>query len=456
MKLTSINPYTEEINAQFETISGQEIADIAEDSKKAFGLWRHIRTEEKAFYIKKIGNELRKNKNHLAGVITSEMGKIITQSLAEIEKCAWVCDYYAENLSGFLKKEEVATEYFKTYVDFEPLGVILGIMPWNFPFWQVFRFAIPAIAAGNTVLLKHASSVPLCALEIENIFKKAGLPDNLFNTLLIDEAAAMGLIDADKVQGVSLTGSNRAGEQIGGLAGKKIIKTVLELGGSDPFIVLPGADLEKAAETGVKSRFINAGQSCIAAKRFIVLEEIAEEFSENFKASLLKLKIGNPLNEETDIGPVAQKRFADGLKLQLEESLALGGEIFFGPEINDEKGFFVRPAVVFGALPEMRIMKEEVFGPIAPVIIVKSESEAVKVANSSEFGLGASVWSADLDRAENLAKKIEAGFVVINDMVKSDPRLPFGGIKKSGVGRELSHYGLKEFTNIKTIIVNNI
>jgi succinate-semialdehyde dehydrogenase/glutarate-semialdehyde dehydrogenase len=454
MKMTSINPFTEEINAEFENYSGREIETIVAEAKKEFSCWKLRTPGERVAIIKKIGQLLLKNKNHFAALITKEMGKPIKESISEIEKCALACGYYAENAEKFLQPEIIPTEAKKSYVSFEPLGVILGIMPWNFPFWQVFRFAIPALAAGNTILLKHAPNVPVSALAIEKLMREAGLPDHAFRSLLIDEAAAMRLVDDGKVDGVSLTGSNRAGSQIGALSGKKIIKSVLELGGSDAFIVLEGADIARAAEFAVKSRFVNAGQSCIAAKRFIVMEKAAAGFLKNFRKNLLKLKIGDPMDPATDIGPLAQGRFVELLERQLNDSLTINGIAFWGPEIKSAKGFFFRPVIVAGADSRMRIMNEEVFGPIAPVIIVKNEEEAVRIANETEYGLGASIWSANIEKAEKLALRLEAGFIAINDMVKSDPRLPFGGVKNSGVGRELSHYGLKEFTNIKTIMVN--
>lgn len=454
VKLISLNPYTEKINAEFETLTQDKIEQAVMAAKKSFGRWKNVSPKERTLLIKNLGQTLRKNKRTYAETITKEMGKVIKESLAEIEKCAWLSDYYSENTEKFLEPEIVATEAKKSYVCFQPLGTILAIMPWNFPFWQVFRCAVPAIAAGNALLLKHAPGVPLCALTIEEIFQKAGFPKNLFQTLLIDEQSAMNLMEEDKVDGVSLTGSCRAGEQIGALAGKRIKPQVLELGGSDAFIVLDDADVEKAAEFAVKSRFINAGQSCIAAKRFIVQEKVGQGFIEKFSANLNKLKIGDPMKEGNDMGPLAQRRFVDALKIQLGESEKLGGKIIEGPEIKEKTGFFFRPVILANATKDMKVMQEEVFGPVAPVIFVKTEEEAIAVTNDTSFGLAASVWTKDLGRGERLTKEIEAGFVAINDMVKSDPRLPFGGIKKSGVGRELSHYGLKEFANVKTIVVN--
>ncbi|AKB25618.1 Succinate-semialdehyde dehydrogenase [NAD] [Methanosarcina sp. MTP4] len=409
--------------------------------------------EERVRYIARAAGVLRQNKRVYAEVITKEMGKPIRESLSEIEKCAWACEYYAENAAGFLKDEVVETEAEKSYISFEPLGVIFGIMPWNFPFWQVFRFVVPALAAGNVCLLKHASNVPGSALEIQKVFLEAGLPDNVFKTLLIDSKTAMKMIDCGLVDGVSLTGSVAAGSAVGELAGKKIKPLVLELGGSDPFIVLEDADVDAAAQMAVKARFINAGQSCIAAKRFIIIEDVVVEFSEKFDEYMQQLKVGDPMDPETDIGPVAKKVFVGELEKVLKDAEKKGSR----PKIHGQehqKGFFFRPALVPAASTDMKVCSLEIFGPIAPVIMVKDENEAVEVANSTEFGLGGTIWSGDPERAERLAKRIKSGFVVVNGMVKSDPRLPFGGIKKSGVGRELSHYGLKEFVNIKTVVVN--
>jgi acyl-CoA reductase-like NAD-dependent aldehyde dehydrogenase len=384
--------------------------------------------------------------------MTREMGKPIREAVAEIEKCAWLCDYFAEKAALFLRPEEIKTEAKRSYVTFEPLGVVLAIMPWNFPFWQVFRFGVPAICAGNCVLLKHAPSVPGCALAIEAAFAAAGFPKGVFQTVLVDPPDALALLDEDKVDAVTLTGSVRAGMKVGETAGRKIKKIVLELGGSDPFIVLDDADIEKAARTAVTARMINSGQSCIAAKRFIVLSQVADVFKKLFVARLEELKIGDPMDEATDIGPLARKDILDNLEEQLRDAHAKGAEII-QREHSFRKGFFFAPAVVLHPKEDMKVLKEEVFGPIAPIIVVESEDEAVRIANTTEYGLGASIWSKNLTRAERLAGSIEAGAVAINDMVKSDPRLPFGGVKRSGVGRELSHYGLKEFVNIKTVVV---
>ncbi len=452
MKIQSINPYTEEVMKEFELMTSDAVDREIGKSRRAFLAWREIPVSERAAYVRKLGDHLRAEKRRYAETVTREMGKPIKESVSEIEKCAWLCDYYAGSSEKFLEPEEIKTEAKKSYVLFQPLGIVLAVMPWNFPFWQAFRFGIPAIAAGNVVVLKHASNVPMSALAIEEAFGRAGFPENVFKTLLIDAPAALRLVDDDKVDAVSLTGSNKAGEQIGALAGKRIKKFVLELGGSDPFIVLDDADIEKAGRVAVNARMINAGQSCIAAKRFIIMEKVGEEFKEIFVARLKELKIGDPMNDATDVGPVAKLEILDSLKEQLRDAKAKGAEVLHA-EYSFKKGLFFPPCAVYNPKGNMKILTEEVFGPIAPIITVKDEDEAVRVANDTAYGLGAAIWSRNLQRAERLAWRIEAGCVVINDMVKSDPRLPFGGVKKSGVGRELSHYGLKEFVNIKTVVV---
>jgi len=480
MKIKSINPYTEEINWTYDSLSFKECKTEIEKSRTASLAWSLLPVEERANFFTKVGEVLRQNTNSYAEIITKEMGKPITQSRAEIQKCTWLCDYYAEKTSEFLKDEIVDTgseecielcNYYakdaaeflkdevvdtgseKSYVTFEPLGVIFGIMPWNFPFWQVFRFAVPAMCAGNVCVLKHASNVPKSALEIEKIFLEAGLPEGVFKTFLIDSKTAMEILKANLVNGVSLTGSIGAGSEIGKLSGEAIEPLVLELGGSDPFIVLEDADIEKAAQVAVKSRFINTGQSCIAAKRFIVVEHIAENFIKAFERHTKELKIGDPMDEKTDIGPLAKKEFIGSLDEILKDAIEKGAkpQTYGG---KHEKGFFFNPAIIPSANTDMKVFNIEVFGPVAPIIIAKDECEAVELANSTEFGLGAEIWSENLEKALRLVKKINSGFVAINGMVKSDPRLPFGGIRKSGVGRELSHYGIKEFVNIKTVTVN--
>jgi succinate-semialdehyde dehydrogenase/glutarate-semialdehyde dehydrogenase len=450
--ITSINPYTEEVIKEFPLLGRKDLNSQAQRSRRAFADWRNVPIADRANCTKSLAAVLRSKKHVYAGLMTKEMGKPIKESLAEIEKCAWLCDYYADNSEQFLKPEEIQTEAKKSYVTFQPLGIVLAIMPWNFPFWQAFRFGVPAVCAGNVVLLKHASNVPMTAMAIEDAFREAAFPENVFKTVLISVPETLRLIDDDLVDAVSLTGSNRAGGEVGTHAGRKIKKLVLELGGSDPYIVLEDADIEKAGRTAANARMINAGQSCIAAKRFIVIEAVATEFTKHFMARLREMKIGDPMNESTDIGPLARKDIVDGLREQLRDAKTKGGKVVQLDQ-TFKKGFFFAPCTITQVKATMKIMSDEVFGPIAPIVTVKDEDEAVAVANDTEYGLGASIWSRDLLRAERLASRIEAGTVTINDMVKSDPRLPFGGIKKSGIGRELSHFGMKEFVNVKTVVV---
>src|SRR5271169_3915723 len=437
---------------EFDLMTEKEINGAISLSRKTFSSWRAMPVAERANCVGRLAGRLRAEKRTYAELMTKEMGKPIKESLGEIEKCAWLCEYYAGNAPKFLEPEHIKTEAVKSYVMFEPLGLVLAIMPWNFPFWQAFRFGIPAICAGNVVVLKHASNVPMSALAIEDAFRHAGFPEHVMKTLLINSNDALNLIEKDLVDAVTLTGSNKAGEAVGARAGGKIKKLVLELGGSDPFIVLDDADVEKAGRMAATARTFNAGQSCIAAKRFIVHEKAAGEFKKHFVSRLNELKIGDPMDESTDVGPVARADILASLEEQLRDARAKGGEVVQVGSIP-KNGLFFAPCVVYNPSKDMKIITEEVFGPLAPVIVVKDEDEAVNVANDTEFGLGASIWSRDHGRAEKLAARLETGTVAINDMVKSDPRLPFGGVKKSGFGRELSHYGLREFVNIKTVVV---
>jgi len=452
-KLVSINPYTEEINAEFDAFTFDQCTAAVDRARRYLPEWQVLSVAERAGLMKSLIATLRKKKNFCAQIITKEMGKPIRQAVAEIEKCILLCEYYGRNSHKFLQDDIVATGAARSYITFEPLGVILGIMPWNFPFWQVFRFVIPTIIAGNACLLKHASNVPIAAMEIERLFIEAGCPKSIFQTLLADAGTAGQLIEEDKVDGVSFTGSLAAGSEIGMLAGKKIKKLVLELGGSDPFIVLDDADVAGAALSAVQARTANTGQSCIAAKRFIVMEAVAAEFQERFLANLRALKMGNPIDDETDLGPMARKDQVQILGAQLADALSKGAKVAYGPEPPAGKRFFFQPAMATEVTSDMRVLSEEVFGPIAPIIVAGDEQEIIELANATQFGLGASIWSRNIQRAEELSRYVEAGFIAVNSIVKSDPRLPFGGIKKSGVGRELSRYGLLEFVNVKTVVV---
>lgn len=456
MKLLSINPYTEEINGEFESLTFDQCDAAVTRAKSVLPRWQKLSVMERVAFLKRITGQLEKNTVRYSQLITKEMGKPTKEARSEIEKCIRLCHYYRQSSQQILQDDIIATEARKSYVTFEPLGIILGIMPWNYPFWQVLRFAIPTLMAGNACLLKHASNVPLAALELERLFLDAGFPQYLFQTLLTDARTAGELIEQDRVDGVSLTGSVAAGSSIGSLAGKRIKKLVLELGGSDPFIVLDDASVRRAAEKAVQARTANTGQSCLAAKRLIVMESVAAQFQERFVAVLKTMKMGDPREEGTDLGPLAKRELVDEVEAQLADALSLGAKVAYGAAPPAGKGFFFRPAVVTGVSPRMRVLREEVFGPLAPIIVARDEHDVIELANATDFGLGASIWSRNLGRAEELSRHIRAGFIAINHIVKSDPRLPFGGVKKSGVGRELSHYGLLEFVNVKTMVIGKL
>jgi len=440
------------MTAEFDPLSDEACREAVLNAKEAFEKWRRLPLSDRLKPVAALASIFRRKKKEYARIATVEMGKPILEAVAEIGKCALLCDYYYQNTEKFLQAEAIRTDAPKSYVVFDPLGVILGIMPWNFPFWQVARWAVPTLAAGNVCLLKHASNVPITALEIEKIFHEAGFPRHVFQTLLIGPQGAERLIEQDQIDGVSLTGSVAAGIKVGSLAGKNLKKLVLELGGSDPFLVLQDADLEKAALAAVRSRMANAGQSCIAAKRLIVAESVFEPFRKKFVDVLDGLKVGDPMDESTDLGPVAKQEFLEPLRRQLDDALKKGAKVHMGPKPPD-RGYFFQPVVLTGLTEDMLVVREEVFGPIAPLIAARSEDEMVRVANETEFGLGAAIWTGDISKAERLAREIASGFIAINGIVKSDPRLPFGGVKKSGLGRELSHFGLKEFVNIKTVVI---
>jgi succinate-semialdehyde dehydrogenase/glutarate-semialdehyde dehydrogenase len=451
MKIKTINPATEEVIETYETMSPESVLEIARQSEEAFRLWRNRTVGERAPYLTALGAVLRRNIDEYARLITIEMGKPIAQSRAEVKKCAWLCDVYAEQAEEWLKEEAAVADGKEHFVTFEPLGVVLSIMPWNYPFWQALRFAVPAVVAGNTCILKHASNVPQCAFAIEAAFEEAGFPDNVFRTIVADHATVAALMGNDIVRGVSLTGSTDAGARIAEIAGQNLKKVVLELGGSDPFVVLEDADIDIAARNAVTGRMLSTGQSCIASKRMIVVEEIAAEFTIRFAKLMREVVVGDPMDEGTEAGAIVNERALIELEEQLRRSVDMGASLVAGGKRLDRKGFFLQPTVVTDVTIDMPVAREEVFGPIAPIIVVKDEDEAVAVANSTEFGLGGSVWTKDLQRGLRVARRIEAGTVFVNSIVKSDPRMPFGGIKKSGLGRELSKYGLREFVNIKGI-----
>ncbi len=454
MNFKTINPATEEVIKTYRTISEQSALNIAKQANSAQKKWRDLKIKDRAHYMKSLSKTLLKNKKHYAKLITTEMGKPISQSIAEIEKCSWLAEYFAENSQNFLKEEPVKTEANKSFVRFDPLGTVLCIMPWNFPFWQALRFAVPALMAGNTALLRHSNVVPECALAIEQSFKQAGFPKNIFRTVITDYDCVNSLIPSPYIQGVSLTGSTQAGSKVAQIAMQALKKCVLELGGSDPFIVLDDADLKLACQNATSSRLLNAGQSCISAKRFIIIKSKAKKFTELFVKYTKAQKIGNPMKKDTQVGPLVREEQLKTLESQVQDAVKKGAKILTGGNRLNRKGFFYEPTIITNTKPSMRVIKEEVFGPVAPIIIAKNEADAIRIANSSEYGLGASIWTRNRKKAEQLAQKIEAGVVFVNGVVRSDPRMPFGGIKRSGIGRELSYYGIKEFVNIKSVIVN--
>jgi acyl-CoA reductase-like NAD-dependent aldehyde dehydrogenase len=451
MTMQSVNPATEELLDSFEEFTEQQLDQALDRAAMAFERWRRVSFAERSRLMTAAASYLREHKPRLAGLITAEMGKPIVEAEAEIEKCAWNCDFYAENAERFLVHQSISSSARQSYVAFEPLGPVLAIMPWNFPFWQVFRFASPTIMAGNTALLKHASNVSQCALAIEEVFRAAGFPAGVFRTLLASGPTTELLIKDNRIRAVTLTGSDRTGSKVGSAGGRALKKCVLELGGSDPFIVLADADLQAAAETGVRARNQNAGQSCIAAKRFIVVAAVADEFERRFIDGVTKLQVGDPMKRETQIGPLARGDLRDNIDGQVRRSVQQGAHAAVGGHRIEGKGYFYAPTVLTGVSTEMPAAGEETFGPVAAIIRARDADESIAIANNSQFGLGASLWTRDVERASELAREVQAGSVFINGMVASDPRLPFGGIKWSGYGRELSEFGIREFVNIQTV-----
>jgi len=451
MSIQSINPATGEILESFKETSGQELDRILTGAHAAFLQWREVPFARRAQRMREAAQTLRTRRAEYARTMTLEMGKPIVQGEAEVDKCAWVCEYYADHAEAFLAEQPRETEASRSYVRFDPLGPVLAVMPWNFPFWQVFRFAAPALMAGNAGVLKHASNVPRCALAIEAVFREAGFPRGLFSTVLVGSSAVAALIANPRIVAVTLTGSDRAGSKVAEQAGRELKKTVLELGGSDPFIVLADADLAAAARTAAEARLINSGQSCIAAKRFIVVEPVADQFLDRFLDELRSRRMGDPLVRGTQVGPQARLDLRDSLHEQVAESVKRGAKLLLGGEVPAGKGAFYPPTLLAAVDKGMPAFDEETFGPVAAVIRAKDAADAVRLANDSAFGLGASLWTQDRARAERMAAQIEAGSVFVNGVVKSDPSLPFGGIKRSGYGRELSEYGIREFVNIKSV-----
>jgi succinate-semialdehyde dehydrogenase / glutarate-semialdehyde dehydrogenase len=446
----SVNPYDQLVIAEFPLHDDAAIRSKLTHASKAFELFRKESFDKRSVLMANVAKILRRNLEEYARIITMEMGKPISESRVEIDKCARACEYYSVHAEVLLKDKHISTEAKRCFIHYQPIGAVLAIMPWNFPFWQVFRFAVPTLMAGNVALLKHAPNVCKTSLEIEKIFLEAGFPEGVFQSLVVDVDKVESILQHDIVQAATLTGSEYAGSQLASLAGKNIKKSVLELGGSDPFIVLPDADFSKAAEVATQSRMRNAGQSCIAAKRFIVLEKAKEEFLHHFQKNIKLLKQGNPLNDDTTMGPMARLDLAEKLEKQLTTSVASGAKILLGGERKDTR---FQPTMIDHVQPGMPAFDEETFGPLAAIITVKTEEEAITLANTSRYGLGSSIWTKDLEKAERLAKQIESGAVFVNFLMRSDVRLPFGGIKKSGYGREMSEMGIKEFMNAKTIYI---
>lgn len=452
--IQSINPANLQLIKTYHSMLPSEVNNIIDLTADAFEKWKETSFGHRSNLMMKAAQVLKAKREEYSELMTLEMGKPISQSKAEVEKCAWVCEYYADNAEKFLKDELIQTDASKSFVTYQPLGTVLAVMPWNFPFWQVFRFAAPGLMAGNAGILKHASNVSGCALAIEEVFREAGFPENLFRTILVPSSQMEAVIKNKKIKAVTLTGSVTAGKAVAKTAGSVLKKTVMELGGSDPYIILEDADLEMASETCVNARLINGGQSCIAAKRFIIVEKVYDQFEKLFIAKIKSKKMGDPFDESNHIGPQASVLLRDELHQQVVKSVELGAKLLLGGEIPETVGAWYPPTVLSNVKKGMPAYDEELFGPVAAIIKVKDENQAIEFANDSIFGLGAAVFTRDYERGEKIAaEKLQAGCCFVNAFVKSDPRLPFGGIKESGYGRELSSFGIREFVNIKTVYI---
>lgn len=456
MAIRTLNPATGELLRSFEPHSDSEVEAKLQKAAETFRYWRRVPFSERSRLMRRACEILESDKHELAKTMTIEMGKPLRASVQEVEKCARACDYYAQNAERYLADEEAPSSATRSFVRYQPLGPVLAIMPWNFPLWQCFRFAAPGLMAGNVGLLKHASNVPQCALAIEDVFRRAGFPDGTFQTLLIGSDKVDRIISDPRVAAVTLTGSVAAGSTVASSAGKHIKKSVLELGGSDPFIVMPSANMKQTAETAVQARTVNNGQSCIAAKRFIVHEQIAEEFEKRFVDRMKSLKVGDPMDESSDIGPLATKDVQDDLDQQVQDTVSAGARVLCGGRKDARPGFFYQPTVLTNVPRDSPAYKDELFGPVASVFRVKDIDEAIALANDSIFGLGSSLWSNNATEHAKFIDEIEAGMAFINGMVASDPRIPFGGVKQSGYGRELSIHGIREFVNAKTVCINEV
>lgn len=450
-KLVSINPATGKISYEQECWSDKNLHSVVDNVTSAGSIWADTVLEERIKAIRSAGELFRQRCDELSRLITTEMGKVITESYAEIGKCIHACEYYAENAQAFLADEVIKTDASRSYVAYQPLGTVLGIMPWNFPFWQVIRFAIPALVTGNTVMLKHASNIPQSALAAEQLLHDAGIPGNVFRSLMVHSSQLEPLIIDSRIQGIALTGSETTGRKVAQMAAGHIKKLVLELGGSDAFIVLEDADIEQAVKTAVASRFFTSGQSCINAKRIILVEDVADRFIARFYEEVKATQTGDPMASSTRVGPLAREDLRNKLHKQVRGSISMGAEPLTGCYIPKQAGFYYPPSILNRVSKGMPAYEEEIFGPVASIIYATDERDAIRIANDSKFGLGGSVWTRDLERGENVARQIETGSVYVNGLVKSDPRLPFGGIKHSGYGRELCRHGMLEFTNVKTI-----
>ena len=451
--MNSINPYSENLIKKYNTFSSDKVTDVINVSNNTFYDWKNLLLKERINVIIKIKQNLIDDRIESAKEITSEMGKPLSESRLEIDKCIWLCDYYIDNSEDMLKSDFIETEANKSYVSYEPLGIILGIMPWNFPFWQVFRFVIPTIISGNVTVVKHAPNVTGCCLRLKNIFSK-NINYKIFQPLIIDVNEVENIIKNPFIKGVSLTGSDKAGSAVGKLTGKYIKKTLLELGGSDAFIVCKDADIDKSAKKAVMARMLNTGQSCIAAKRFILHHSIKDKFVECLINHLNLMNVGNPMSKDTQIGPLARKDLLDQLNQIFEDAVTKGAKVIYRMKQMPKNGYFFTPSIIENIDSSMQVYKCETFGPLFSIYTFKEESEAINLANDTPYGLGGSIWSKDIKNAEKLAKKIYTGAVFINEMTKSDPRLPFGGVGLSGIGRELGAYGIKEFINVKTIYID--